>query len=437
MSGAVALAWAIPHGSWGSPVRASEVVTGGYSLQVLAYEGFDYAVGSLVPQSGGTGWTTAWAKSYGPGGDYQVIATGLTYPNLTVTGGAIEWGSGGNQINGARRTLDRIHDGVVYVQALTHYTAQTGGGTPNLRFSDDSSGSYVQTFGIGGNGASDMAILDPILLQPVASSGVSMNQRLLTIVRIDYAANQTSIWVNPDLSTFDYASPPVADGLAAGFAPTFSAIDPFTRTGSRVDELRVMRLVPPSPVPPAPPRPSEPPTDVLAVPGDRSAVVTWSPPATSGSYSITHYLVTSAPDRRLCLATTTECTVTGLTNGLTYAFTVQALTGAGWSPASTPSAEVTPSPPTRPTITIAAVRQDNHIGVVGKADGIPSGATLRVLVRLDGESQFSPGVGVVTVAGDGSFAWSRRASRSADVFVETLDGPVRSNTIQFKAYDTR
>jgi len=427
----VAVVGVVSQGPLGSHARAAEVVSGGFSLQLLAYEGFDYAAGPLVPGNGGTGWTAAWSKSYGPGGDYQVIATGLTYPGLDVTGGAIEWGFGGNQVNGARRTLDRVHDGVVYIQALTHYTAQTGGGTPNLRFSDDSTGSFVQTFGVGGNGAADMAVLDPIHLQPLASSGVSMNQLLLTIVRIDYAANETSMWVNPDLSTFDYASPPVADGVAAGFAPTFSAIDPFTRIGSRVDELRVMRLVAPPPVPPAPPRPAEPPTDVMATAGDRSAVVTWSVPVMAGSYPITHYLVTSAPDRRLCLATATECTVTGLTNGTPYVFTVQALTGAGWSVASSPSAEVTPSAPTRPTITITGVREGKRISVSGVTTGISAGVILRPWIRFVDQSEALPGVAQIEVSSEGSFEWGRRVGRPVEVYVQTPDGAVRSNLLRY------
>ena len=53
------------------------------------------------------------------------------------------------------------------------------------------------------------------------------------------------------------------------------------------------------------------------------------------------------PDDRPGLAAVHECDVTGLTNGTTYTFTVQAINGAGNGPVSAPSNAVTPSSPDR------------------------------------------------------------------------------------------
>jgi len=414
------------------PAQAREpLVSGGYALQVLAYDGFDYPVGNLVPNAGGTGWTAAWSKSYGVGGDYQVIGTGLTYPGLDVTGGAVEWGVGGNQVNGARRELPRVSEGVVYFQVLTHYANQSGGGTPNLRFYDDSAGSIVQTGALGANGAMEIALLDGVNLQPLASSTATLDVLRLSIVRFDYDATESRLWVDPDLSTFDYAAPPAADAVAAGFAPTFTMIDPFTRIGSRFDELKVMRLVPPDPpAPPPPPVLAESPRAVIAVPGPASALVLWQPPERAGSFSITHYLATASPGNRICLTTTLDCTITGLTNGVPYTFTVQALTGAGWGARSAPSEPVTPAPFPRPTLLISGARDGASLTVSGTALSLVDDSDVTPWVRRT-RGAFVEGVRPVEIGQDGAFKWQRLANPQWTWEVEFRSGGVRSNSLTF------
>ena len=77
------------------------------------------------------------------------------------------------------------------------------------------------------------------------------------------------------------------------------------------------------------------PTNVTAVGGWGTVKVSWTPPAETGTYPITNYLVTSNPGNRSCITTLaqpklTECTYTSLSPGTNYTFRVQALTGAGW-----------------------------------------------------------------------------------------------------------
>ena len=91
-------------------------VISGASIQAQmitnAYEGFNYSSGPLAGQNGGTGWSGAWVKDYGPGSTLQVSSTGLTYPGLTTTGGSAVWGSGGNGISEDARSLPLLDNGI-------------------------------------------------------------------------------------------------------------------------------------------------------------------------------------------------------------------------------------------------------------------------------------------------------------------------------------
>jgi uncharacterized repeat protein (TIGR01451 family) len=92
------------------------------------------------------------------------------------------------------------------------------------------------------------------------------------------------------------------------------------------------------------------PTDATAFPGDRSAVVTWTPPEDSGGSEIDSYLVTctnTANGDDVSTASvdglSTMAEVGGLTNGETYACVVQAHNDSGFGPASEPTAPFTPT----------------------------------------------------------------------------------------------
>ncbi len=84
------------------------------------------------------------------------------------------------------------------------------------------------------------------------------------------------------------------------------------------------------------------PTAVTATADNGSASVSWSAPTSTGSSAIIDYTVTSSPESRTCTTSATSCTVTGLTNGSSYTFTVVARNSSGTGPASSSSSAITP-----------------------------------------------------------------------------------------------
>lgn len=85
------------------------------------------------------------------------------------------------------------------------------------------------------------------------------------------------------------------------------------------------------------------PRAVKATAGATSAKISWTAPLSDGGAAITSYRVTAAPGGRTCTATapTRTCTVTGLTPGTAYRFSVKATNAVGTGPASAASAAVT------------------------------------------------------------------------------------------------
>ncbi|WP_345853396.1 Ig-like domain-containing protein [Shewanella algae] len=84
------------------------------------------------------------------------------------------------------------------------------------------------------------------------------------------------------------------------------------------------------------------PTSVNAVASDASATVSFSAPASTGGAAISGYTVTSSPGGITASGAGSPLTVSGLSNGTDYSFTVSANNTAGTGPASSPSNTVTP-----------------------------------------------------------------------------------------------
>jgi hypothetical protein len=87
------------------------------------------------------------------------------------------------------------------------------------------------------------------------------------------------------------------------------------------------------------------PTIGTATGGDASASVTFTAPAANGGSVVTGYTVTSSPGGFTGTGATSPITVSGLTNGTSYTFTVKATNTQGTGTSSSASNSVTPAVP--------------------------------------------------------------------------------------------
>ena len=129
------------------------------------------------------------------------------------------------------------------------------------------------------------------------------------------------------------------------------------------------------------------PTGVSASAGNGSASVTWTAPSDGGSpitsYTVTPY-VAGVPQQATTVTgnpPATSATVTGLTNGTSYTFTVSATNAVGTGQASAPSNAVTPSTVVTPSF-VQQVSGRGHAGSLAVTPGSAVTTGDRIVVEV-------------------------------------------------------
>ena len=157
--------------------------------------------------------------------------------------------------------------------------------------------------------------------------------------------------------------------LGAYFADASLTTPALTKIG-RQDALLIKQSYPFSAAPSAPGAP----TSVSASAGNGQARVTFTAPASNGGASITGYTVTATPVGGGTAVTgsgaSSPITVTGLTNGVSYTFTVSATNDVGTGAASSATSAVTPATvPGAPTgVTVTGGNGQASVGFTPPAD---------------------------------------------------------------------
>jgi len=225
-------------------ILASQTTPTGF--QTIAYEGFDYTAGQdLYYQSGGTGFTSNWQRFYQY--KYLTVATGsISYTGLTTSGNkAVYDGTcygSCNQISSSGREFPSVNEGVLYLQFLAHLGSQVGGGTPHIRLA--LSGSTVVVLGKANGSSHNWQLNDNAASNTTVDTGISANAIRMVVVRFDYDNGNIKMYIDPDLSSFDYSNPSGENAEISGITvPSFDEIGPMFRSSGTpgIDEIHLFK----------------------------------------------------------------------------------------------------------------------------------------------------------------------------------------------------
>ncbi|MFZ4723894.1 MAG: BNR-4 repeat-containing protein [Paludibacter sp.] len=386
---------------------------------LLTYEGFDVPGTAVGGAAGNTSF--GWASASTWSGTAPATALGLTYPGLKTNGKASTIGGSW----GPDRSLAvDITSGEVWLSFLADASIdQTK--TAVVQFRDISNNDLGRSFGFNTsmNGVSGT-------WNAVGAVGTVGSN--LVVVSYNVSTGVTKYYLNPTQASLGGATP---DATALKDTRTLTAgsirnIRFGSSTGNYLDEIRIgttWASVTPVALATIPGTP----TGLSATAGSTQASVAFTAPVNNGGATILDYTATSSPGSKtatLTQAGSGSITVTGLTNGTAYTFTVTARNSVGSSVASLASNSVTPAAvatiPDAPTIG-TATSGNGQATVTFTAPTNNGGATIINYTATSNPGNISR---TLTQAGSGTITVTGLTNGTAYTFTVTARNSVGSSS---------
>ena len=295
---------------------------------------------NAAPTAGGTGAVVTWTAPASTGGT-GVVVTG--YEIQYSADGGLTW-SIPSSVATTSTTLTGLTAGLTYlvrVQAIN----SLGLGPWSVPVSVIPSGPASAPSAVTAQPSDSTVLLD--WTAPTTNGGTP-----ITAYQIEMclgAPNSCATWLTVVVSTLTPVTTWAVQGLTNGTLYSFR-VSALTSAGAGAPSSVVAAT--PSAVPGAP-------ANLQATPGDSQVALTWAAAPENGAAIDSYFLSMTSDGGRTWSITTvvgTSYTMTGLSNGLTYAFRVAAHNAQGIGIASnlvTTTPWTTPSAPTAPSVTPA------------------------------------------------------------------------------------
>jgi hypothetical protein len=356
----------LPDGTLGSPTfvasnNSTRVAIGNLDANPgLDVAGIGWGSSTVTTFSGGTAGLTETATypakhgGYddleigdvsGDGRDDLVVMSGQSYvnPNFSVlaqlAGGG--FGAAAEYTTGANTLTQGIGLGDVTGDGRTDVVASYGGNRPN---------SHIAVFGqtAGGTLGAPMIYDSYDIPEPVEVADLDGDARPEVVTvhggwqRVGvYGGQSNGTLASETLYAVPYASHYNPQGLAIGDVTGDGRPD-ILEADYNYGLILLRSSAPPPPTAPGAP------TLNSATPGDGRVTLAWSAPASNGGAAISSYTATAAPGGASCSTAGLGCSISGLTNGTSYSFTVHATNSVGPGPESNARAATPATVPTAP-----------------------------------------------------------------------------------------
>lgn len=301
-----------------------------------------------------------------------VLVTGVTLDQTTLN---LTVGEGDETLQATVAPADATNKGVIWsssdetvAKVVYGVVTPVGVGTATITVTTKD-GSYTASTTVNVKAATPPTIL---------VTGVTLDQTALNLTMGEGGEKLTATVAPADAtikdliwSSSDETIAKVVNGVVTPVGEGTAIITVTTKDGSYKASTTVTVKAPAKPIT-APGIP----TSVTATAENGQAIISFTAPESDGGSEITGYLVTATPGGLTVTGNGSPLTISGLTNGTSYTFTVQAINKVGISELSAESNTVIPSAPSSvpsqptPSATPTPVANDASILINGKAETV-------------------------------------------------------------------